>query len=197
MATTATLQTLYYLLFARYGSSHIRSDYPEQWRMKVMSTIFMYGPTWAKQLEIQEKVISLTQNEIEQGNVAIYNSAANPDTAPKTDSWEALDGINNQSQTLKKRGKLESYGAVAALLDENVTATFLERFAPLFDLVAAPQRPLWYPEVGASHEDIPVLMNDMIYGNYATATFEEEFPDFESFNSYYTSCGIPTTIPSM
>ena len=86
MATTATLQTLYYLLFARYGSSHIRSDYPEQWRMKVMSTIFMYGPTWAKQLEIQEKVRSLSETELEQGNVAIYNSAANPDTAPKTDS---------------------------------------------------------------------------------------------------------------
>ena len=72
MASNANITTVYYLLFARYASNHINSDYPEQWKMKIMSTIFKYGPTWAKRLQIQEKVRDMTDDEILKGDIAIY-----------------------------------------------------------------------------------------------------------------------------
>ena len=87
MASNANITTVYYLLFARYASNHINSDYPEQWKMKIMSTIFKYGPTWAKRLQIQEKVRDMTDDEILKGDIAIYNNAMNPDTAPTTMTW--------------------------------------------------------------------------------------------------------------
>ena len=43
--TDANATTLYYLLYARYGNSHIVNTDENQFTYKLFSTIFMYGPT--------------------------------------------------------------------------------------------------------------------------------------------------------
>ena len=50
--TDTSLTTLYYLLYARYGNSHIASMDENQFKYKVQSIVFMYGPTWEKRLEL-------------------------------------------------------------------------------------------------------------------------------------------------
>lgn len=201
MASNANLTTVYYLLFARYASCHINSDYPEQWKMKIMSTIFKYGPTWAKRLQIQEKVRDMTDDEILKGDIAIYNNAMNPDTAPTTMTWETLQGINSQNVTLRKRGKLEAYALVDNLLKTDVTTEFIEKFKKYFNLVASPQVPLWYdlegtyPGNGTIGENVIGTLQQDLFGSYLTNTFEEMFPTVTDFIDYYKTCGIPTTIP--
>lgn len=195
MATNANITTLYWLLMAKYASAHINSDYPEQWRLKIMSTIFKYGPTWAKRLEIQEKVRALTDEEVSKGSISIYNNAANPDSDPTTDTWDTLPGINTQNASLHKRGKLEGYAMVDTILRTDVTTDFINQFKKFFITVLSPQRPLWYPSVGGDDETACMLNNDMTYGNYTTDTFEEMFPTVSDFIDYYRNCGIPTTIP--
>ena len=48
----ATLTNLYYLLYARYGNSHITNSDENQFIYKVFALIFQYGPTWEKRLDI-------------------------------------------------------------------------------------------------------------------------------------------------
>lgn len=140
--TTAT--TLYYLLYARYGNSHICSSDPNQFKYKLFSIIFQYGPTWEKRLDIQEKLRNLTEDEIIKGSKAIYNQASNPAVAPSDTSLEELPYINNQNTTNYKKSKMDAYAMLMSLLDTDVTEAFIKKFAVLFLKIVEPQEPLWY-----------------------------------------------------
>lgn len=56
--------TLYYLLYARYGNNPIANYDEEQFKYKVMSIIFQYGPTWEKRLGIQTTLRGLQIGDI-------------------------------------------------------------------------------------------------------------------------------------
>ena len=43
--STANATTLYYLLYARYGNTPIANYDENQWKYKMFSIIFQYGPT--------------------------------------------------------------------------------------------------------------------------------------------------------
>lgn len=46
--------TLYYLLYARYGNTPIANYDEEQFKYKIFSIVFQYGPTWEKRLAVQK-----------------------------------------------------------------------------------------------------------------------------------------------
>lgn len=146
--TKTSLETLYFLLYARYGNSSIASSDENQFKANVFSIIFMYGPTWEKRLEIQDKLRALNETDILAGGSAIYNSASNPETLPTTQTTEELNYINNQNVTKYKKSKLEGYAILTDLLETDVTAEFLDRFKKLFILIVQPQEPLWYVTEG-------------------------------------------------
>ena len=136
--------TLYYLLYARYGNSCIASSDENQFKYKLFSTIFMYGPAWQKRLEIQGKLLGLSDEEIVKGTTAIHNSALNPSTTPTTQSLEELDYINAQNTTKYKKSKIEGYATIYGLIESDVTEEFVEKFKKLFITVVEPEKPLWY-----------------------------------------------------
>ena len=142
------LKTLYYLLYARYGNSNIASSDETQFKYKVFSTIFMYGPAWQKRLDIQKKLIDLGDDEILVGSTAIYNSAYNPETAPSTQSTEELNYINQQNVTKYKKSKLEAYAVLEELIKTDVTEQFIGKFKKLFITIVEPELPLWYTTQG-------------------------------------------------
>jgi hypothetical protein len=139
-----SLINLFYLLYARYGNSHIASSDETQFKYGIYSIVFMYGPAWEKRLEIQTKLRGLTEEELLAGGKAIYNHSYNPSTQPSTDTLEELLTINDQNTTKYKKSKLDGYGALMQLLETDVTAYFLERFKKLFIQVLAPDYPLLY-----------------------------------------------------
>ena len=53
LITTNNATTLYYLLYAKHGNDPIANLDINQFKAKVFSTIFQYGPTWEKKLDIQ------------------------------------------------------------------------------------------------------------------------------------------------
>ena len=203
MATKGTMTTLYYLLWARYASSHIRSDYPQQWKMKIMMTVFEYGPTWSKRLEIQEKVRNMSDDEIQKGTIMTYHCAMNPDGAPTTDTWDTLQGINSQNKNLYQRGKLDSYAYIDQILKADVTRDFIEKFKKFFDIMAAPGMKLDYDLSNIAQlqsmdlQYVSGNVNEPLFGSYITATFEEMFPTVADWLEFYRTCGIPTTIPEV
>lgn len=64
-------QTLYYLLYARYGNSPIANYDEEQFKYKVFSIIFQYGPTWEKRLSVQKTLRDMELSDlIDNGQLA-------------------------------------------------------------------------------------------------------------------------------
>ena len=139
-----SLTTIYYLLYAHYGNSVIANSDREQFKYKVYSTIFMYGPTWEKRLEIQKILRDMNEEEIIAGGKAIYNHAYNPSTLPSTATLEELTAITDQNTTNYKKSKLEAYSILTALLEKDITKEFIDKFRKLFIVVVEPEEPLWY-----------------------------------------------------
>lgn len=136
--------TIYYLLYARYGNSHIAHDDETQFIYSLFSTIFMYGPSWEKRVDIQDKLRALEESEIMQGSKAIYNHAYNPSTTPSTGSLEELSYINDQNTTNYRKSKLGGYADLISLIETDVTEPFIQRFKKLFIVILAPDYPLLY-----------------------------------------------------
>lgn len=139
-----TATTLYYLLYSRYGNSVLASSDTNRFKYDVWATIFSYGPTWEKRLEIQEKLRDLTDDDLFTGATQIYNHAYNPGTAPSTNTLDELTAINEQNTSKHKKGKMDAYAMLISLLETDVTESFLDKFKKLFLKVVQPELPLWY-----------------------------------------------------
>ena len=139
-----TATTLYYLLYSRYGNNVLASSDTNRFKYDVWATIFSYGPTWEKRLEIQDKLRNLTDDELFTGATQIYNHAYNPGTAPSTSTLDELTAINEQNTSKNKKGKMDAYAMLIALLETDVTESFLDKFKQLFLNVVQPELPLWY-----------------------------------------------------
>lgn len=144
--TENSLEKLFYLLYAYYGNSHIASSDETQFKYKLFSTIFMYGGIWEKKLEIQKAIreLELDSPDILQGTTTIYNHSYNPGTAPDTDTADILPTIDDQNSTKIKRNKLDAYDRLYAMISNDVTKSFLDKFKSLFLTVVEPQDPLFY-----------------------------------------------------
>lgn len=142
--TQTELGVIYYLLYAKYGNSHIAYTDENQFKYALYSLIWQYGPTWKKRLDIQDKIRNLSEDELRTGARAIYNHAFNPSTAPSTSTMEELLTINDQNTTNYKKSKLEAYGILWELLKTDVTEVFLTKFKKLFIVITAPDYPLYY-----------------------------------------------------
>lgn len=142
--TDPMVTTLYYLLYARYGNSHIASSDENQFTYKMWSIVFQYGPSWSKRLDIQAKVRALTDAELERGTQAIYNSANNPEVAPSTSALEELPYISNQNTTNYKKSKIDALNEQWAMLSTDVSEEFLGRFKKLFLTIVQPEAPMYF-----------------------------------------------------
>lgn len=144
LVDTTNMTTLFYLLYARYGNSTIASSDENQFKYKLFSLVFQYGPTWAKRLEIQDKVRNLTEDELRESAKAIYNHSYNPSTLPSTDTVDELLTINDQNVTKHRRSKTDAYALLNDLLETDVTEEFISKFKKLFITIVEPELPLWY-----------------------------------------------------
>lgn len=132
--------TLFYLLYAKYANNPIANLDENQFKYKMWSIIFKYGPAWEKKLDIQNKIRELTEDEIRVGSKAIYNHAYNPSTEPSTASLEELTAINEQSTTNYKKSKVDAYRTLWQIIVSDVTEAFIKKFEHLFKQFVTPER---------------------------------------------------------
>lgn len=142
--TDANIVLLYYMLYARYGNSPIANLDENQFKYKVYSIIFQYGPKWQKELEVQDTLRGLNEAQLLQGAKTIYNKAYNDATAPSTQTTEETPFINEQNVSNYKKNKLGAYAELLSLLKTNVSDVFLDRFRKLFKTVISPDHPTVY-----------------------------------------------------
>ena len=102
---------LFFLIYAKHGNSPIANLDINQFKYKMWSIIFQYGPSWEKKLDIQEKLRELSEADIISGSKAIYNRAYNPEslTGPSTTDEIGLEYVSEQNTTNHKKSKLEAY----------------------------------------------------------------------------------------
>ena len=99
--------TLYYLLYARYGNTPIANYDENQWKYKMFSIIFQYGPTWEKRLDIQTTLRGLQISDlIDNGSYRALSSESGSATSSKT-------GSDNNTRTLNTTEKNTGTSALA------------------------------------------------------------------------------------
>lgn len=100
--TTISVQnatTLYYLLYARYGNTPIANYDENQWKYKMFSIIFQYGPTWEKRLDVQNTLRGLQISDlVDNGSLHELFSHSASETSSKT-------GSDNNTRTLNTTEK--------------------------------------------------------------------------------------------
>lgn len=108
--TTISVQnatTLYYLLYARYGNTPIANYDENQWKYKMFSIIFQYGPTWEKRLDVQNTLRGLQISDlIDNGSFHELFSHSASESSSKT-------GSDNNTRTLNTTEKNTGTSAVA------------------------------------------------------------------------------------
>ena len=146
--------TLYYLLYARYGNNPIANLDEEQFKYKICAIIFQYGPTWEKRLAIQQSLRGLSEDDLIKGSKAIYNHAYNPSDAPGTGTLGELEFINDQNTTNYKKSKMDAYGQLWELLNTDVTGEFLSKFQKCFKQFVRPEKHwIYVTELGDEEND--------------------------------------------
>ena len=103
--------TLYYLLYARYGNTPIANYDENQWKYKMFSIIFQYGPTWEKRLDIQNTLRGLQISDlVDNGSFReLFNHSAS-ETSSKTGSdnnTRALNTTEKNTGTVGTTGETE------------------------------------------------------------------------------------------
>ena len=139
-----TMNTLYYLLYSKYGNWHIANSDENQFKYKCWSNIFTFGPTWEKRLEIQEKLRNLSDEELLKGSTQIFNTSLNPGQEPTTQTTEELETINQQNVNKYVRSSIDGYQYLYDLLKTDITSSFINKFKDLFNPFAMGELPLYY-----------------------------------------------------
>ena len=137
---------LFYLLYAKHGNDPVANLDINQFKYKMWTIIFQYGPTWEKRLDIQAKLRELTDADIISGSKAIYNRAYNPENlaGPTTTDEIGLEYVSEQNTTNYKRSKLEAYTLLWSTLKADVTSNFIKLFDNLFKQFVSPERTFIY-----------------------------------------------------
>lgn len=138
------IKATYYLLYCRYGNAPIVNYDEMQFKMKILSVIVTYGPTWQKKKAIQVSLRNLTDEELLQGAKQIYNHAFNPSTEPSTAQLEELSHINDQNTANNKKSKMEAFSILWANLHVDPTDEYLNKFKNCFSRFVADQHPIIY-----------------------------------------------------
>lgn len=149
--TSDSLQTTYCLLLGEFGNSPIVNFSEHQWKLRLFSTIFRYGPTWEKRLDIQQSLRGLSEDALREGSRSINNLAENPNQAPTVDE---ASFVSRQNVAKYRKSAMAAYGELWELLRTDVTGEYLDQFRKLFVKVVTPQRPtLYVTEESEDEED--------------------------------------------
>ena len=143
----------YLLLFSRYGNNPIANYDVTQFKNKIFTLIWQYGPAWEKRPSMQEDIRNLTLQEITTGtktdwssegtqsqnnsgtDTTINNHAFNPSTAPSTQDTNELNYIDQQN-VAKGSNTSTISGTDSKTTGQVITKSKMDAYAQLWDLVA-------------------------------------------------------------
>lgn len=99
---------LFYLLYSRYGNNTIASSDLTRFKYKMFGTVWQYGPTWEKKLDIQKMLREYTEEQILAGEgytsesdntVTSTTSGQKSSTLDKTGSGNKTSTTDSETNT--------------------------------------------------------------------------------------------------
>lgn len=129
---------LFYLLIGKYANNIIANDDVNQFKYKVYSLIFTYGPEWQRKLQIQKTLREMNEDDLIKESEAINNHANNPSTKPSTINTTELAFVDDQTYAKRNRAKLDAYQFLWSVLHSDITPLFLSKFESLFTKFVSP-----------------------------------------------------------
>lgn len=105
--STANAQNLYYLLYAKYGNNPIANYDEEQFKYKVFSIIWQYGPTWQKRLSVQETLRAMQLADL------VNDGAFDEAFSESGSNNSTVTGTNGNTRTLNTNEASTGTQAVA------------------------------------------------------------------------------------
>lgn len=145
-------QMTYYLLYSKYGNSPIANFDVNQFKYKLFTIIWQYGPAWEKRLSIQSDLRNLSASDMRIGTKTefasegetsttdegsddvINNHAYNPSTEPATDAETPLNYIDQQNYA-KGTNTREISGSDSKNTTQNVTKSKMDAYEQLWELI--------------------------------------------------------------
>lgn len=134
--STQNATTLYYLLYARYGNTPIANYDENQWKYKIFSVIFQYGPTWEKRLSMQETLRGMQLADL-LDNGSIRELFESEESGSSSDSY-------SKDSTNESTGGTTSTGTVQVETDNDVEDIKNHAFNPGTAPAANAYSPLGY-----------------------------------------------------
>ena len=141
--TSINWDILFALLMGRYADSHIKSYSESNFKLEFLGIIFQYAPTAFKKHEIQNKLRSLSDEEVQIGSTQVYNSAQHDSSEPSDQSTWETPFINSQNVHKYKKSKLQGFSEIYVILNDQIFEIFIKRFQKLF-VSFGPGIPLYY-----------------------------------------------------
>ena len=121
--SNANATTLYYLLYARYGNNPIANYDETQFKYKMFSVIFQYGPTWEKRLSVQNTLRGLQLSDLtDNGSLHELFSHTASENSSKT-------GSDNNTRTLNTQEANTGTSAVANTGTDTTASTGTQEIA--------------------------------------------------------------------
>lgn len=137
-------EAMYYLLLSKYANNSISSSDEQRFWMELTSIMFQHGPEWQRLTKLQDDLLSLSNDDLVKGAVAINNYADHPDTTPGVSSPEMLTYISNQSAQIYQKDKVDGYTRLMPWIEMDTTEKFIGYFKKLFTIFAYDYAPLLY-----------------------------------------------------
>ena len=102
--STTNATTLYYLLYARYANNPLANYDEEQFKYRVFSIIFQYGPTWEKRLSVQQTLRGLQiEDLVGDGTFSQlfgHQGASSSNTTDSSNSTRTIDNDTTSTGTV-------------------------------------------------------------------------------------------------
>ena len=116
-----SINTVYYLLYARYGNNPIANLDENQFKYKLFSIVYMYGPTWEKRLNVQTTLRGLQLSDLlDDGSI----SELFEHEGSKSDTASGSNGNTRTLNTLEANtgtSALAHTGTIGNIHDNDIT----------------------------------------------------------------------------
>lgn len=168
--SVSNLALIYALIYAKYANSHIVGSDEEQWKMRLCSHIYSYGPTWEKKVDIQKTLREMSESDLILNGKMISKSGYNPSTIAEdgpNPEYEEISTVDTQNTSRTITGKVNAYANLWSLLKTDITTSFINSFKNLFITIILPGAindaiiPVPEEEINAIYDAINSLSADV------------------------------------
>lgn len=139
--TPKEVQKYFFMLYARYKNSTIIGEDEDQWKDRFYLTFYEFAPSYKQKYSIQQKLRTMTEEDMVKGAMQKTQHGYNPSTDVNPDPDTAITTVNDQNLLRYTKGKLNGYNELLALLKNDVTEQFVNRFKNLF--IKVPLKNYW------------------------------------------------------